>query len=235
MNESLLANEQGDTITALELTDEKKCKDYLNKVTEKIQSPSLMVTASQFSKQYARFITTPAFSTMTLQEKGFDVSLENSVLKTDWSGANWNKEIDFMKERTWDIPKRKIGREDIVNKVFANHLSQVWRTIANVANVPKLILWENTAVRIFSLYEKKLQENASSSDKKRIEEDLDYLVHEAPGSLFGEKRNPLKQFFQPKRGDKDGDVVRERQTCCFYYEICNGEKFCSVCPKQPKK
>ncbi|WP_181348078.1 hypothetical protein [Thalassobacillus sp. CUG 92003] len=72
------------------------------------------------------------------------------------------------------------------------------------------------------------------TETKRIQEDLNYLVYEAEGSLFGENRNPLQPFYGPKRNNHDGIAVRKRRTCCSYYEVCDGEKYCSVCPKRPK-
>lgn len=232
MNSSPLLK-QNETLTGLDLTDENKCRDYLEKVTKKIQSPSLLVTASQFSKWYARCITAPALTSMTIDEKGFDLSLQSSVIQTDWSEDIWSPQLHFRAE-TREVTNVKPDRKLLVKKVFADHLSPIWRTLSAISNLPIPILWENTAVRVFSLYEKKLQKDASFGEIKRIQEDLNYLVHEAPGSLFGERSNPLRPFYGSKEADVDEMFIRKRKTCCFYYEVCGKETFCTACPKRVK-
>ena len=94
------------------------------------------------------------------------------------------------------------------------------------------ILWENTAIRVYSLYEKKMGEGKSEQEKLRIQKDFEYLIHEAPASLFGETENPLAKFYGPKtKISFSNEPVRIRKTCCFYYKVSQNEKYCSTCPK----
>jgi ferric iron reductase protein FhuF len=95
-----------------------------------------------------------------------------------------------------------------------------------VANIPLSILWENTAVRIFSLYEKRFGHEGNSKTRERIEGDFAYVITGASGSLFGEKENPLTRFFVASE-----KPVRFRKTCCFYYRISADGSCCSICPK----
>ncbi|RSL30387.1 siderophore-iron reductase, Fe-S cluster protein [Salibacterium salarium] len=225
MNPSLL-QKQNERVSARELVNKQECEAYMEKVKEKIEAPSLLVTASQFSKRYARFVTDAAFTAMTVDNKGLDVSLDNSILQTDWTAEKWTPSFQFLEDAA-----NEADRDAIIRQVFAGHLTPLWHTLALATDVAVPLLWENTAVRIFSLYEKKLSKNASAKEQQQIEDDLHYLVYEAPGELFGERINPLRPFYTPKTENAAGKSIRVRQTCCFVYETGGGRSCCSVCPK----
>ena len=82
----------------------------------------------------------------------------------------------------------------------------------------KLILWDNIAIYLFWLYETVLPKNRRTQ-KYRIEpkEDFDYLISEAPETLFGnEHTNPIKRYYHKKVYIEDlQEEVRVRTTCCF--------------------
>jgi ferric iron reductase protein FhuF len=66
-----------------------------------------------------------------------------------------------------------------------------------------------------------------------VQEDFAYLTGGAPGALFGEKRNPLAQFYSPKcLIPSAAQPVRIRKTCCYYYQLSDKADYCVSCPKK---
>ncbi|WP_425482002.1 (2Fe-2S)-binding protein [Cytobacillus depressus] len=65
----------------------------------------------------------------------------------------------------------------------------------------------------------------------RVKDDINYLVFQASGSLFGGyHENPLKRFYkQPIYFEELKKEVRPRSTCCFSY-LTNNKKRCVTCP-----
>ncbi|WP_026703157.1 hypothetical protein [Salibacterium aidingense] len=217
---------QNERISARLLNDDRCCLDYLKKLQKKIQAPSLLVAASQFSKRYARFVTEAAFSPIYLEQRYPLMTLDDAELVTDWSAEKWSPSFALQEQSG-----SAVSRETVMHDVFAGHLAPLWRTMNTVTRVPMPMLWENTAVRVFSLYEKKLPSSAAAPLEKQIEGDFRYMVQEASGELFGEAANPLRPFFNSSTEERNSKNIRVRKTCCFLYETGGGRSCCSTCPK----
>ncbi|MGY4690770.1 hypothetical protein [Salibacterium sp. K-3] len=221
-----LLSAQNERISARMLTDDTYCLEYLKNVQKKLQAPSLFVAASQFSKRYARFVTEAAFSPMTLEKRYPLITLDDAELVTDWSAEKWSPSFDIQERSGYAG-----GRKAVLREVFAGHLAPMWRAMNRISRVPLPILWENTAVRVFSLYEKKLPKSASAEDAARLEADFFYIVKEASGDVFDSSFNPLRPFYTTDTETRNGKDVRVRKTCCFLYDTGGGRSCCSVCPK----
>ncbi|RSL35407.1 hypothetical protein D7Z54_00180 [Salibacterium salarium] len=221
------------SIKAVDLLDEEKCIAYLDSLTRSLQSPSRMITASQFSKRYAFLTIAPSLYAMTIYNKGLDLSSENCKIESSFHNGSWKSNL-HLTDLQVSQPKegeRQEWRDGVIKNIFHGNLAKIWRSISKVSNVPMPILWENTAVRVYSLYEKKVGNGDSEKEKFRIQEDFKYLISEAPATLFGETKNPLARFYGPKSTISSSDQpVRTRKTCCFYYKVPNGN-YCSTCPK----
>ncbi|SDW19379.1 siderophore-iron reductase FhuF [Marinococcus luteus] len=224
---------QNDIIYGTELMKEESAQPYLENVTAAINAPSKMVAASQFSKRYARFVTEPAFTALTMDEKMLDLSPENTVLYTDFSQDSWKPEFHLLESTGQKKSTYQEKRAILTEQVFAGHLTPVWKLFSHISHLPMPILWENTAVRVFSLYEKKIRNSASFAEIERLEQDLYYLVYEAPGELFGERNNPFRLFHQKLQKTQEGEWIRERRTCCFNYAVNDCGNYCAACPKKP--
>ncbi|SFE82248.1 IucA/IucC family C-terminal-domain containing protein [Alteribacillus iranensis] len=220
------------TISSIDWTDASLCEEYLYYMKRLIQAPSLDVTASQFAKSYAKVVVLPALSKMTLEDKAYDMSIHNCQLTLGKNEAKWNPSLQLVNAQE-DFHKkgpREIWREQAIATLFREHVNRIWYTLFDVTAVSRALLWENTAVRIFSLYEKKLMKHATPEVKARIEEDFQYLIHDAKSEVFGTKTNPLQLFYSTKQSE---DSVRVRQTCCYYYQTGTSKgKFCGACPKK---
>ncbi|MEC0225714.1 IucA/IucC family C-terminal-domain containing protein [Paenibacillus alba] len=219
------------SVKALDLLDVEICSDYLDRLTVLLQSPSRMITASQFFKRYAALTAVPLLYAMTVYNKGLDLSAENCSLESS-PGHSW---LEYVSLADTDavIPEaseRHIWRNKVILALFAENIGKLIAVMSKVANIPKSILWENVAVRLFSLYEKRIGLTGEQQEQSRA--DFQYLVHQAPGALFGEKQNPLSRFYgKPTFSSASNMPMRVRKTCCFYYEVSSVEEYCSSCPK----
>ncbi|WP_181833250.1 IucA/IucC family C-terminal-domain containing protein [Bacillus taeanensis] len=225
-------------ISAVKLLDEELLLSNLNSLSAQLSARSLITAASQFSKHYAFLLTTVSLYAMTMWNKGMDLSLENILL--EFPNSN-NKSfptinINDLKALTSSECNRQTWRDAVIKHVFFENLSKVWKSLNAVSKVPMPILWENTAVYIFWLYETKMKEEVADRETRlQIREDFHYLIKEASGELFGETENPLTKFYTKKCTlSCSEDPVRVRKTCCLYYQLTDKENrgYCKTCPKQ---
>jgi ferric iron reductase protein FhuF len=222
------------SIESIDLLDEEKCVVYLDWLSSILQSPSRMITASQFSKRYAFLTIAPSLYAMTMYNKGLNFSIGNCHIDSAYQNGSWLSNIRLPNAHVTQPTneKRNEWRDQVIKNIFAGNLAKIWRSLSKAANIPMPILWENTAVRVYSLYEKRIEEGASIQEKSRIQEDFGYLINEAPAILFGETNNPLARFYGPKCTISSSDQpVRIRKTCCFYYKVSSNGNYCSTCPK----
>jgi ferric iron reductase protein FhuF len=221
------------SVRASDLLDEEMCSNYLDRLTVLLQSPSKMTTASQFFKRYAFVTTVPLLYAMTVYNKGQDLSVENCFLESS-PGHSWLEHVSLanIEAEMPEASERHVWRNTVIQDLFAGNLGKLIAVMSKVANVPKPILWENVAVRVFSLYEKRIGVTGEQQEQSRGRADFQYLIHQAPGALFGEKQNPLSRFYgKPTFSSVSNTPMRVRKTCCFYYEVSSVEEYCSNCPK----
>jgi ferric iron reductase protein FhuF len=194
-----------------------------------------MTTASQFAKRYAFLTAAPGLYAMTLYNKGLEASIEHAFLGAPGEqNKPWPAHM-YINQLQVSEPAggyRDEWREEIVKSLFAGNIARLWRALSKTAGLPMPILWENTAVRVFSLYEKRMGAGAGKEERLRIEDDFAYLVHHAPGALFGEAQNPFAAFYHDAPTVSSATPpVRMRKTCCFYYQVSAGGEYCTACPK----
>ncbi|WP_054028829.1 ferric iron reductase [Bacillus sp. FJAT-28004] len=221
------------SVRASDLLDEENCSNYLDRLTALLQSPSKMITASQFFKRYAFVTTVPLLYAMTVYNKGLDLSVENCFLESS-PGHSWLEHVSLanIEVEMPEASERNVWRNTVILDHFAGNLGKLIAVMSKVANVPKPILWENVAVRVLSLYEKRIGVTGEQQEQFRGRADFQYLIHQAPGALFGEKQNPISRFYgKPTFSSVSNTPTRVRKTCCFYYEVSSVEEYCSTCPK----
>ncbi|WP_411347822.1 IucA/IucC family C-terminal-domain containing protein [Paenibacillus sp. WLX2291] len=136
-------------------------------------------------------------------------------------------------EHAQQVPLNEAQRDAYLHTIFADHLQPVWNSLSKAAGVSRAILWENTAIYVYYVYETMLSDPSYDYNRQRIEEDFAYLKGSAAASLFGERWNPVSRFNTPKRPLPGSDTPRRvRQTCCLYYQSADDAAYCSVCPKR---
>ncbi|WP_176222114.1 IucA/IucC family C-terminal-domain containing protein [Tuberibacillus sp. Marseille-P3662] len=205
------------------LFTEETMTNFLREASQKLQSPSLLVTASQFCKRYAFLITAPALYALSAFHKRLDVDVDNCRIVDHSNNGLWMPQLTLNNRHVTPQPAssdREHWRRTAFTKLFKHNLSRIIRLLSDISRVPEPILWENSATYIFWLYETKLPENGVRSLEMR--EDFQSLL-DADGDVFGCDFNPIRPFYTPKR-----DGVRMRKTCCQYYQI-PGADYCSTC------
>lgn len=231
-----LSCHRAQSISAIQLLHPIICDNYLNKVGIMLESPSKQVSASQFSKRYAFLIVVPALYTMSVYNKGLNVSLENSHIDSMHHDQHWMPTIRLESlEVTDPAPgRRHVWRDQVLQTIFAHNLAKVWQALAKTANISKNILWENTAIYVYWIYETRMEQETNKEIKGRISEDFNYLVNEAPPYLFGESENPLKKYYhRPTTYNDEKQPVRIRKTCCLYDQLpSSAQDYCQTCPKK---
>lgn len=223
-------------VRVIDLLEREKCGDYLDRLGGFIGSPSRRVTASTLAKRYAFIAAAPVLYAMSVYDKGLTLSPMHCILETPvpQEGNIGGTKLPRLGLADCQVTeaapgRRREWREELVRSLFAEHLSPLFRSLAEVARVPMPVLWENAVVRIVPLFADALEQAADRTAADRIRDDFRYVVHESPGELFGERRNPLSGLAGPAGIDlPDESGERLRRTCCFYYEI-SGE-YCRRCP-----
>lgn len=199
----------------------------------KINTEKPQVIGSMIMKRYA-FLAALVLYSMSVINKGIDSSLSNLSLQTDEDDPIWLPSFYFENlEVTTPGKSRNEWRTSVVESLFKYNIAKIVSAISKEASISKMILWENTAIYIFWMYETIIAEGKFEEETMaRIKEDFQFVVKDAPSDLFGRKsHNPLSQFYHPIQ-----DEFRKRSTCClFYFTAKNGDR-CKTCPiecKQP--
>ncbi|MEH7418921.1 IucA/IucC family C-terminal-domain containing protein [Neobacillus drentensis] len=216
------------SINVIDLLNDVFLQDFFKKLANIMGARNEKAAASIFIKRYA-FVAVMSLYTMTAWNKKLDVSLHNLKMEAPEPGKDWLSSFSLVDDtlQNWDGKNRQKWREEIVNNLFAKNIDILINKLANIAGIPRLILWENIAVYLFWLYETELKEHESAN----VLEDFTYLLFEGEGPLFGAyNQNPLQRYY----GDKTNMVkwnneVRIRNTCCFSYQLQAGKR-CKTCP-----
>jgi len=186
-------------VDTTDLLDVDRCRSILDAVGPAIGSPSRVVTASLLAKRIAFLATGPSLYAMSAFNLGLNLARENCITEYAHRDGLWQSRM-VLKDLAVDRPedgRRGEWRERVMQRVFAEHLTPLWGTLHEACGIAPRILWENTAVRVFSLYERRLAKLDSEPARRQARDDFDYLMHRAPGRVFGLAAHPLIRFFSP--------------------------------------
>jgi ferric iron reductase protein FhuF len=221
------------SLIARDLLQENVCEQLLDVLGPVIASPSRAITASLLGKRLSFLATGACLYAMSVYDKGLVLSLDNTVIEYGHDDGLWTSSMPLLhaKPLTYEAGEREAWRETLVQALFAGLLKPLWQTFNRVTGVSRRILWENTAVRVYSLYEKRLAKIEDPSARERCEADFQWLLTQAEPALFGLDYNPLSHFRRPPTWVDDGQrSIRFRRTCCFYYLATEPAEYCSTCP-----
>lgn len=112
--------------------------------------------------------------------------------------------------------------------LIRNHVASVIEAVAEYGKAPNKILWGDTAVAIDSFIRR--AQTVAAEREQTLEGDPITLI-EATHWPDGWK-NPLHQPFFPS---ECCDGRRVRKTCCLYYRLNPGNRFCGACPITEKQ
>lgn len=221
------------SLPARELLDEATCTALLDSLGPVILSPSRRITASLLGKRQSFLLTGACLYAMSAYDKGLELSLDNTFIEYGHDDGLWTSSLPLhsLAVSRPEPGARDAWREAVAGQLFAGLLQPLWESFYRLTGVSRRILWENTAVRVYSLYERRLAKLECAATRQRCAEDFRWLTEQAPGSLFGLDYNPLQHFNRPLTLLDDGArAVRFRRTCCFYYQASDPVEYCSTCP-----
>lgn len=226
--------ESDELISFEQLTDPVFFKSYLDEIQHHFGTDKKYVAASQFVKRIGFALAMPVLYAMTIYDKKLDTSLSNCFIASDFKNGKWMPQLYMENLETVEpsLDDRLSWRESISENLFKKNLTPLLKNISVVASVPLPILWENVAIYVYWLYEKRIQEGVQNGLKRQILSDFYYLIHQGPGCFYGEVENPLKKYFGAMcELPISVEPVRIRRTCCFYYDIAPNGEYCTTCPK----
>lgn len=239
-----IAEDNEYSITSSALLDPQACSDYLDRLQPLYRSSSRALTASMFSKRYAFMMVSPILYAMSMYRKTFHIEIENCQLESAYfqlpTRKTWMPNLFLRNPDVYELQSPTLEhdiyyaeqREDIVRRTFAGHLQPILKNISEVSSLSRMTLWENIAIYVYVLYENRLLKETDGHKREQIQHDLRYLTTEAPAEYFGEKRNPLAQFYSQKRVvPRSEQPQRVRKTCCAHYELPAPSDYCPTCPK----
>ncbi|MEH2920282.1 IucA/IucC family C-terminal-domain containing protein [Samsonia erythrinae] len=225
------------------ILDPDDCRRLLEALTPPLLSPSLKITASLLAKRIGFLTTTASLYAMSVYNKRLNMTLDNCVLEFGHD-RQWTSTMPLydltVSQPEWGM--RDAWRDSLFDMLFAQHLSPVLHSLSAVSGAPLRMLWENVAVRVFSLYERRIEWDDPAAVcapgmmlAQQVQQDFDALLA-APGERFGCEDNPLKPFFRTKTSVPVAGCsltfreVRFRRTCCFYYKTSQPQEYCQNCP-----
>ena len=219
-------------VDAHTLLNKDICREVLRQLSLCLGHVSLKVTASMLSKRIAFLTTASSFYAFSVYNKALDFSLDNCYIDYNHHEGLWVsqmplKDVSILQPCTKE--ERFALRKQLVQRVFAQHLNPLWQVLSDVADISLVILWENTANRVYSLYENKITQDDKALNNF-IYEDFEYLISQASSELFGWEHNPLQYFYNTKQVDILEKKKRKRKSCCFYYKTINKKRYCENCP-----
>ncbi|WP_034743767.1 IucA/IucC family C-terminal-domain containing protein [Halalkalibacter wakoensis] len=218
--------------------DQKNLSSFLESVQNELQAPDLLVAASVFAKRYSYLVVVPALFTFSFLNKRLNMSVKNLRLLPSVAENKWLPRIFIDDQQALlcdNETEREANRNQLLETIFAHHLSPLWDKLSVLSKVPQHILWENTAVYLFWVFESLLsRSDLTASERDLIQSDFDYIIYEANARLFGcfTNDNPFELYLSPKK-KIGGQNIRIRKTCCFSYKLSEDCKMCKSCPKNP--
>lgn len=215
------------------LLDVAVCRSWLQVLRPRIDAPSLPATASLFAKRWAFLVTGAPLYAMSVFDKGLATGLDAVSLDADYADRLWVSHLRLRNPAVSLAPAgaaRDAWRTEVATRLFAGHLAPLWRALSAAGGVAERILWENTAVRAYSLYEGRL-DGVDPTALARAQADFAWLRRDAPPAVFGLDHNPLARYdAAPTPVPGRAQPVRFRKTCCLYYQVPHAREYCRACP-----
>ncbi|WP_454252954.1 IucA/IucC family C-terminal-domain containing protein [Pseudomonas sp. Marseille-Q7302] len=210
--------------------DAARCAELLDDLAVRMEAPTRRVAASLLTKRLGFLTTGVAFHALSAFDRRLDLTPGNVWIEDGHAQGRWRAMLPLIDTRPLPaLDDHATARALLARTLFGDLLRPLWETLARVGRVSPRILWENAAVRLYALYDRRLTELADPAIRARCAEDFAWLLAASPSEL-GLETNPLAQFRRPATANSAGRAVRFRRTCCFYYQATTPAEYCSNCP-----
>ncbi|RJS94401.1 IucA/IucC family C-terminal-domain containing protein [Salinisphaera sp. Q1T1-3] len=219
------------SIEARALHDHRACRGVLDRLAPMIGTTDVRVAASLWSKRLAFLATGCGLYALSVCDRGLDLSPANCVIEYARRNDRWTAALPLHVTRAerWAPGDRLRARQRLVEMLFGGLLAPLWRVLHETSGVSLRMLWENAAVRVYSLYDRRFANPATPEIARRCDADFRFLLDLSP-AVFGLDYNPLARFRRPRVADRAGRRVRFRRTCCLYYLATRPPEYCAACP-----
>lgn len=228
-------HDQDKAIASISLLDDDQCRAVLERIMPELGAVNLKITASLVIKRIAFLTLAPALFAMSRYDVGLNMSIENCIFEYSLKNRLWQSKMPLktfelnMYQREED---RNAWREEILKNVFAHHLSLLVEQFYRITRVSKRILWENVAIRVFSIYERRVLSDIPEGVRTQAQQDFSWLIDKDTHSIFATERNPIAEFYTAKIPSPTAtENIRVRRTCCFYFKATEPSEHCSICPR----
>ncbi|KFF50652.1 hypothetical protein GY26_00600 [Gammaproteobacteria bacterium MFB021] len=225
----------GQALPVTVFCDPRRCAELLDRLGPTLGSPDRRTTASLLSKRLGFLLTGAPLYLLSVCDRGLDLAPGNCLIDIRHDGQAWRSTLPLrsLRLQRWSPAARESARHALLNELFTGLITPLWQTLREVGGVPPRMLWENLAVRVYSLYERRLVELegglVDAAARRRCAADYRFLL-EAEPELFGIDFNPLARFHHAKTRRTDGVEVRYRRSCCLYYRAACPVAYCQSCP-----
>ncbi|WP_417551732.1 IucA/IucC family C-terminal-domain containing protein [Marinomonas fungiae] len=222
----------GFRIDAAQLLDNGQCLATLEQIMPALGAPNLKVAASLTLKRLAFLVLAPTLYSLSRFDKGLDVSLSQCAFDYRLENRIWQSKLPLKHIEVTPLRgDRAAWRAQVLRQAFAEHLTPVLEAFHQLTRSPKRILWENVAVRVFSIYERRVLPGLEGERQATAQADYAWLLSEEASAAFGLEANPIAEFDAAfTELESVGEPVRVRRTCCYYYRATEPQEFCSNCP-----
>jgi ferric iron reductase protein FhuF len=224
-------------VSFAQLKDPVFLQVFLDSQKTELGTDSTLAAASQLVKRVGYLAAVPPLFTAAVFGKALDMDFDTCFLVQRRQGDVWMPRLFLADASAADLGdgERYVLFERFARQLFGD-LAEVVQAVSAAASVPRSLLWENIAIYVYWLYESRLMEECDNGVRLQAWGDFEFILHELPASVFGERANPLHKFHKEKTVPTSGEeAVRIRQTCCFAYETGKGKSFCKTCPKKIEK
>ncbi len=223
------------SLPARALLDDQVCEQLLATLGPIIGSPTVAITASLLAKRFSFLSTGACLYAMSVYDKGLILSLDNSVVEYAHDDGLWTSSMPLVDVTPvgYEPGTREAWRDMIVATLFRDLLQPLWETFNRVTGISRRILWENTAVRVYSLYDKRMDKVEDPLVRQRYEADFDWLLNQATRHCSAELQ-PLETLSTPadsagNRGQKHPlpshllFLLRRQQPCRILLHLSAAE------------
>lgn len=208
-----------------------RCLKIVQQFAAQIQVKNLTCAGSMLIKYWAVPLLYPYFYSVLLNKPHMPWALDKVVLDLNASWA-WDRVLKFNLDAEFEQNMQSPPSDPVAFfQIIFSDLNEVFEVLGRVAKVPKVLLWENTALRILQFYDLMARRQISAECLARIKAQR-ASVQMLYADDFGLAKNPFKQLFDAWSNRQQ---CYQRQKCCFYFQLPEAaHDYCKNCPLQQR-
>ncbi len=219
-------SEDDTVIYGEQFLQKKNMRQLLMHIGNVFGSPDNKVTASLFIKRYSVYIA----ALEIMSKYNTQIALPLSRLTFLCAHRHIASYIPSVTSHVFKQEEREEWRKETMRQLFAEHVTLLIEMLAEETRLPRTTMWAHVAFYIHVMYKKWMGQEEDEEVRKRLTDDFNYLINEAPVEWFGRVNcNPLQiQFCQFNHPVERNETISLRKVCCMNYKV---GKTCYTCPR----